>query len=153
MTDGVRVLIDDRGDQSIAVTLADVGGGDAAGGFVLIATETGDWSAARQTLGAAYTSSQAAARQSSPVVYVVHIDDLLGRRGAPSAMMATGLLSAARTLAVEGSRRRVPVNVLAIEDDTDAADAARWIVRLLEPGGPIGELVRLGPSHLGKTLP
>jgi len=87
------------------------------------------------------------------VVYVVAGDDLLGRRGPGRAMVACGLLSAARTAAVEGARAGVPVNTLAVEADTPPATVAAWVARLLEPGGPTGELVRLGTAHLGKALP
>jgi 3-oxoacyl-[acyl-carrier protein] reductase len=57
----------------------------------------------------------------------VHNDDLLGRRGAGRAMVATGLLSAARTAAVELVKSGVPVNVLAVEDETDPSTVARWV--------------------------
>lgn len=112
-----------------------------------------DWPTARSSLLRAFTLSQEAAQAESPIVYVVHGDDLLGRRGAPSAMVATGLLSAARTAAIELSRKGATVNVVAVGDDTDAAVTARWISHLTDPGGPTGELVRLDPSHLGKALP
>lgn len=112
-----------------------------------------DWEAARSRLLEAFTVSQAAAREERPIVYVVHGDDLLGRRGAPSAMAATGLLSAARTAAVELTRSRVPVNVVAVGDDTDPAVVERWVEHLSDPDGPTGEIVRLDPSHIGKALP
>lgn len=112
-----------------------------------------DWSAAKRVLMEAFSISQEAAREEQPVVYVVHGDDLLGRRGGPSAMVATGLLSAARTAAIEMSRNGVPFNVVAVGDDTDPAVVERWVARLAEKDGPTGELVRLDASHLGKALP
>lgn len=112
-----------------------------------------DWPEARAVLLAAFTAGQEAARRESPIVYVVHAEDLLGRRGAPSAMVATGLLSAARTAAIELRRKGVPVNVVAVGDETDPAVTARWIVCLTEREGPTGEIVRLDPGHLGKALP
>lgn len=112
-----------------------------------------DWESAREVLMRAFAVSQEAAREGRAIVYVVHGDDLLGRRGAPSAMVATGLLSAARTAAIELSRQGTPVNVLAVGDDTDPALTERWVSRLSESGGPTGEIVRLDASHVGKALP
>lgn len=111
------------------------------------------WEQARSILLRAFLTSQDAARAGGPIVYVVHGDDLLGRRGAPSAMVATGLLSAARTAAIEMIRQEVPVNVVAVGDDTDPAVTASWVARLAEAGGPTGEFIRLHPSHLGKAVP
>lgn len=112
-----------------------------------------DWSAAKQVMMKAYALSQRAAIAESPIVYVVHGDDLLGRRGAPSAMVATGLLSAARTAAIELSRKGAVVNVVAVGDDTPPEVTARWVSALTSPSGPTGEVVRLDAGHLGKALP
>lgn len=112
-----------------------------------------DWDGTRSALMAAFAASQKAARNDLPIVYVVHGDDLLGRRGAPSAMVATGLLSAARTAAIELARAGTPVNVVAVGDDTGAATIERWTRILAERDGPTGELVRLDAGHLGKALP
>lgn len=111
------------------------------------------WEDTRRTLSAAFELSRRAAQAESSFVYVVHADDLLGRRGAPSAMTATGLLSAARTAAIESARAGAVVNVVAVGDATPPAITARWVGRLLERDGPTGELVRLDPDHLGKALP
>lgn len=112
-----------------------------------------DWDSARDVLMRAFAVSQEAARNETSIVYVVHGDDLLGRRGAPSAMVATGLLSAARTAAIELSRKGAVVNVIAVGDDTDPALTARWVEHLADADGPTGELVRLDAGHLGKALP
>lgn len=112
-----------------------------------------DWETARATLLRAFAGSQEAARDSNPIVYVVHGDDLLGRRGAPSAMVATGLLSAARTAAIELRKAGVPVNVIAVGDTTEPETVERWTRYLTEPDGPTGEIVRLDAGHIGKALP
>lgn len=125
-----------------------------ANGLVFEATATvTDWPGAREVLLAAFAASQEAAVAESPIVYVVHGDDLLGRRGAPSAMVATGLLSAARTAAIELSRKQAAVNVVAVGDATPPESVARWIAHLSDPSGPTGEIVRLDAGHLGKALP
>ena len=56
------------------------------------------------------------------------------------------------TAAAELTKTGVPVNVLAVEDDTDPTVDARWVSLLSGPVGPTGELVHLGPGHIGKAL-
>ena len=114
-----------------------------------------DWEDVLAELTAAFEMTQAALGAGAPVVYVVDQRDLLGQRGAGSAMVASGLLSAARSAADEARRDGVPVNVIATGADTPAAALASGLERLLAPegGGPTGELIRLGGDHLGKALP
>jgi hypothetical protein len=83
-------------------------------------------------------------------VYVVRYDHLLGRGGAGNAMVSTGLLSAARTAAVEGARKGWTANVLAVDEVTETFEA--W-ASALESGTVTGELIRFGSGHLGKALP
>lgn len=145
---GVEIVVPER----LRRALAEVGA-PAAGCVFDASTPVPDWPAAKTALMEAFAASQRAAVAEAPIVYVVHGDDLLGRRGAPSAMVATGLLSAARTAAIELSRKGAVVNVVAIGDETTPGTIARWVVRLTEPDGPTGEVVRLDASHLGKALP
>jgi hypothetical protein len=113
-----------------------------------------DWAEVRAELERAFLMSRTAAQNGESFVYVVHHDDLLGRRGAGNAMVATGLLSAARTAAIEGARKGWTANVLAFDDDSDPELVDGWADRLAEDSfGVTGELIRLGSSHLGKALP
>jgi hypothetical protein len=113
-----------------------------------------DWEEVRATLERAFSMSRAAAQNEESFVYVVHHDDLLGRRGAGGAMVATALLSAARTAAIEGSRKGWTVNVIAYDDDSDADLVDRWAERLVtDSEGVTGEIIRIGSNHLGKALP
>lgn len=122
--------------------------------FILDASHpVSDWPDARATLLEAFAHSQEAAVAEAPIVYLVHGDDLLGRRGPTSAMVATALLSGARTAAIELVRKGAVVNVIAVGDDTDSALVARWISYLVAADGPTGELIRLDAGHLGKALP
>jgi hypothetical protein len=114
---------------------------------------TDAWTSVLAELTEAFELTRAAAQTQAPVVYIVAHDDLLGRRGTGKAMVATGLLSAARTAAFEGRKAGIPVNTLAVEEESAPEAVALWAHRLLEPGGPSGELVRLGGAHLGKALP
>lgn len=112
-----------------------------------------DWADVKAELDRAFQFSRSAAQADESFVFVVHHDDLLGRRGTGNAMVATGLLSAARTAAIEGSRKAWTVNVIAHDDDTSAEEVERWASWMLDSHGVTGELIRLGPGHLGKALP
>jgi len=112
-----------------------------------------DWADIRAELDRGFKMSRTAAQAEESFVYVVHNDDLLGKRGAGNAMVATGLLSAARTAAIEGSRKGWTANVVAYDDGADQKDVEQWANRLVDSDGVTGELIRIGPSHLGKALP
>ena len=129
--------------------------GTTAEGLVFRADQTiaDDWEEVADEMMEAFALSREAARAGAPVVYVVESADLLGRRGAGKAMVATGLLSAGRDLALETVRAGVPVNVLATDDTTEPETAAAWIARLLTDPGTTGELIRLGSTHLARALP
>ena len=109
------------------------------------------WEEVRGELQAAFLMAKAAAVAGEGILFVVGSDDLLGRGGVGAAVVATALLSAARTSALE--MKAVPVNTLAIGADTAPEEVSVWVRHLLEAGGPRGELVRLGGGHLGKALP
>ena len=137
-----------RTDDAIADLL------DIEHGVVFQATEVDDdWDHVAAELRSAFDATKPAAIEGQPVVYVVSSDALLGRTGAGNAMVATGLLSAARTIAAELRRDGVPVNVLGTAADTPADVTVTWIGHLLRPGGPTGELVQLGGTQIGKALP
>jgi hypothetical protein len=69
-------------------------------------------------------------------------------------MVATGLLSAARTAALEGWAKGWTVNVIAWDGDDGQRDlAATWAEKMLDSGGVTGELIRVGSGHIGKALP
>lgn len=113
-----------------------------------------DWGEVTAALTQAFVFARSAAQAEESFVFVVHHDDLLGRRGAGNAMVATGLLSAARTAAIEGSRKGWTANVIAYDDDSDPGLVEAWAERMAEDSlGVSGELIRLGSSHLGKALP
>lgn len=113
-----------------------------------------DWDEIRAELERAFQMSRTAAQAEESFVYVVHHDDLLGRRGAGNAMVATGLLSAARTAAIEGSRKGWTANVVAYDDETDEETMRAWAEKLAQDSsGVTGELIRVGASHIGKALP
>lgn len=137
------------------LAVAGVESGTTARGLVFWADPTvGDnWEDVLDEMTEAFVLSREAARAGAPVVYVVDSADLLGRRGAGKAMVATGLLSAARDLAQETVRAGIPANVIAIDEHTDPDKAAMWIARLLDNPGTTGELIRLGSTHLARALP
>ncbi len=112
-----------------------------------------DWGEVLAALTRAFEASRAAAQSGDSIVYVVHNDDLLGRRGAGKAMLATGLLSAARTAAVEGIREGWTVNVLAFSAGTDPETVMDWATHLVQSSDVTGEVLRIGSDHIGKALP
>jgi hypothetical protein len=111
-----------------------------------------DWAAVLAELTRAFEVSRSSAQGEGSIVYVVRQDDLLGRRGAGNAMVACGLLSAARTAALEGARKGWTANVVAFDDVADRAMVEAWARRLLDDGAVNGELIRVGSGHIGKTL-
>ena len=94
----------------------------------------------------AFHRVQAAAREGEPIIFVLSQEDLLGQRGAPSAILANALLSGMRTLAAEGH----PANAVAVSSDTDPEDLQHWIAQLEAGRGVSGELVRVHAKHVGK---
>ena len=123
-------------------------------GLLFMARAVGDeWPAVREELREAFLLSRAAMQSGEPIVYAVHNDDLLGRRGVGSAMVACGLLSAARTAALEASKAGISVNVLAMEESTPWETVIDWAELLMARSIPTGELIHLGTGHVGKALP
>ena len=141
------------GNGDLAEALGSLSLPDGGLVFVANAAISDAWAAVLDELTSAYELSQAAVRAGGPIVYVLENDDLLGRRGIGRAMVACGLLSAARTLALETARAGVPVNVLALGATTTSDSVRFWVQSLCRPNGPNGELIRLGADHLGKALP
>jgi hypothetical protein len=123
-------------------------------GVIHTAREVGDaWPEIMDELTRAFRVARDAATNEESFVFVVRQDDLLGRRGVGNAMVAAGLLSAARTAALEGVRKGWTANVVAIDDDAEPGKVEAWARRLLEASGVTGELIRIGPGHIGKALP
>jgi hypothetical protein len=89
---------------------------------------------------------QHAAREHEPIVFVLRQRDLLGQDTVLGAILANALLSAVRTLAAEKN----VANAVAVGDDP--AHAQHWIAILHDQSDVTGELIRLGPGHLGKAL-
>lgn len=130
------------------------GGPEAGLVFVASGLSLGTgWEAVSAELGEAFDLTKRAAVDTAPVVYVVSGGDLLGQNGPERAMVACGLLSGARTAALEGVKSRHTANLLAIESETPVDAIAEWIFRLLESHGTSGELIRIGAGHLGRALP
>lgn len=121
--------------------------------FVADPTTGDEWSDVAKELAEVFRLTKESLANGLPVVFVVSNDDLLGRNGPGRAMVATGILSGARTAAVEHRKNRVPVNVIAREDGTDPDLIVKWCRLLLDGDAPTGELIHLGSEHLGKALP
>ncbi len=94
-----------------------------------------------------------AASAGAPALYVVCIADLLGQRGSLAAMLANGLLSAARSMALEGRRDGRIANALGHDPDPRPEEVASWALLLLEGRGVTGGFVAVGAGHLAKVVP
>jgi hypothetical protein len=105
-----------------------------------------DFAGVQDVLLDAFHRSQEAARNQEPIVYVLSQRDLLGQDTVLGAILANALLSAVKTLAGEKN----VANAVAIGDD--AAHAEHWIAIVHDQSDVTGELIRLGPGHVGKAL-
>ena len=110
------------------------------------------WDDARSELVDAFERSREAARNEHSFVYIIANDALLGRSGPADAMVAAGLVSAARTAAIEGWKKGWTANVVAYDDGTEPAGIIGRAAALLGDGLVTGELVHLGSGHIGKAL-
>lgn len=123
------------------------------GGFLFWMDDVGPtWEDAALELTEAFTGSQRAAQAEESIVYIVRNDDLLGRSGPTRAMVAAGLVSGARTAALEGSRQGWTANVVAYGSSITPDDVIERAVWLIADGVVTGELIHLGPGHIGKAL-
>jgi NAD(P)-dependent dehydrogenase (short-subunit alcohol dehydrogenase family) len=123
---------------------------------LVFASDTGEpvsFGVLEDELAECFLLTKHAAEARRPVVYVLSQPDLLGQRGALAAMRAGALLSAVRSLALEGARDGLRANAVAIGEDADPARVASWVRTLLTEAGVSGELVRVDAAHLGKALP
>jgi len=137
-----------------ALAAAGISTGTAEDGLVYgPAPQTASWADVESALLGAFQRSQAGAPADAPVVYLVSQPALLGHAGPLPAMLAAGLVSAARALGMEGVRRGRRANALAYGDDTPPEVIATWTRALLEHSGPSGELMHLGSSQHGKVRP
>ena len=114
--------------------------------MIFTAFEQEDFDGVETALADAFRRAQQAARDGEPIVFVLSQEDLLGQRGAPSAILANSLLAGMRTLAAEGHR----ANAVAVGADTDAEDLQHWIAQLEAGRGVAGELIRVHAAHVGK---
>lgn len=126
---------------------------DAIDGYLFWMDEIGDdWSDAKTELTEAFVGSRTAAQNSTSLVYVVRNDDLLGRNGATRAMVAAGLLSAARTAALEGASKEWTANLIAYDLTVDPDEVMKRALFVLANGITTGEIIHMGPGHIGKAL-
>jgi NAD(P)-dependent dehydrogenase (short-subunit alcohol dehydrogenase family) len=99
----------------------------------------------------AFSTIREALEQDQSVVVVVRDEDLLGHAQPADAALAGALVGLTRALATEGARAGWRINAIAVTADVDPIDQATWISHLSESPGLNGELVRLGPLHLGRV--
>lgn len=122
-------------------------------GRILWAARVDDgWEDIRTELDRVFQISRSAAQDEQSFVYVVQNDDLLGRGTTGGAMVAAGLLSAARTAAIEGTRKGWTANVIAVEADSDTETVEALAEYVMGSGVVTGDVIHVGPGHVGKAL-
>jgi hypothetical protein len=122
-------------------------------GYIFWMDEIGDeWPEAKTELTSAFNGSRDAAQAGLSFVYIVRNDDLLGRNGPTRAMVASGLVSAARTAALEGASKSWTANVVAYDLAVEPAHVLERAKFVLGNGITTGEIIHMGPGHIGKAL-
>lgn len=127
-------------------------GSDLAG-FLFWMDEIGpEWHEVKAELTEAFFGAREAAKSEASMVFIVKNDDLLGRNGPSCAMAAAGLVSAARTAALEGFSKGWTANVVAYDITVEPAEVLERAKFVLENGITTGEVIHMGPGHIGKAL-
>jgi hypothetical protein len=122
-------------------------------GLVFLASEIGDdWAEAKEDLTAAFELARQAATDTVSIVFIVRNDDLLGRKGAGRAMVAAGLVSGARTAALEGAAKGWTANVIVHDASVNLDSVLEQARFVLANGLTTGEVIHMGPGHVGKAL-
>lgn len=138
-----------------ALAGAGVEAGEIEQGLVFVQRTEGleDFDTVREELVESFRLTKQAAAAGAPIVYVVCYADLMGQRGPLRAMLANGLLSAARSMGMEGLRGGRTANAVAFDEGSEAGTVAPWVAALLGTSDVTGEIVTIGPRHLGKVIP
>jgi hypothetical protein len=149
---GIRVItLDlDRGSEPLRDQLLQL---QTEGAVFAAFDEPHGWQAAEDRLANAFSLSRACASQNAPIVFLVRSADVRGSRGPLPAAVACALISAARSLAIEGLKTRHYVNVVATDDTTSAEDVAAVVSLVLERPVMTGELIDVGTQKLGRVQP
>lgn len=113
------------------------------------ASEPGTWEELEAELDSVFAGTQQAVRDGQPIVYVVHEPSMWGHTSPLRSALATALLGAMRSAAVELARSGGAANVLAVDEDTDGGRVARTLDWLLA-GDISGAVVTAGTAHLGR---
>lgn len=148
MTDATVVLV-----GSDAATEAEVRDAlrDTDGLFIdaFDTTSLTSWTEAKRVFTEAFHALREAKQSGVNAVVRVHTDDEYGRRGELGAMVACGLTSAIRALAME--MRDGPVANVISDDGTASRSLAATVSWLLSGNAVTGEVITIGRSHLGKV--
>ena len=109
-----------------------------------------DWQAVEDRLVEAFELSRRCVERAEPLIFLVRASDVRGTRGPLPAALAHALLSAARTLAMEGARERFVVNVVAADGSIDTQEVCSVVAWLLDSRTVTGELIDLGTPKFGR---
>jgi hypothetical protein len=134
------------------IALGELGNEAAAtdDGVVFVAgKDFADWQAVEDELSEAFVLAQEASAVGAPVVFVVDSDTMLGRGAPLDSMVATGLVSGARSLAFEGLRKERYVGILATDRSDSAGNLAAAVHFAIASRAGHGQVITLGTGHAG----
>lgn len=112
-------------------------------------SDPADWTALEAELDTVFQVTQQAVLAGEPIVYVIHEPAIWGHATPLRSALATALMGAVRSAAVEGFRAGLAANVVATDHDVDPARLADAIEFLLN-SGLTGQLLTCGSTHLGR---
>ena len=149
----MRVRASRHEDREVLRALGDETG-ELGDGVVFVADRgMADWSAVEDELTEAFHLAQGASAADAPVVFVVDSAAMLGRGGPLDSMVATGLVSGARTLAFEGLRKERYVGIIATDRSERAGDLGDAVRFALSSRAGHGQVLTLGTGHAGAMFP
>lgn len=140
-------------DQAGLRALGDDAGATDEGVVFVAARDLADWPAVEDELTDAFRLAQEASVAGAPVVFVVDSDAMLGRAAPLDSMVATGLVSGARTLAFEGLRKERYVGIIATDRSDAAGDLGEAIRFAISQRAGHGQVITLGTGHAGAMFP
>jgi hypothetical protein len=128
--------------------------GDISSGAVFVAARAfADWQSAENELTDAFHLAQEASEAGAPMVFIVDSDAMLGRGKPLDSMVATGLISGARTLAFEGIRKNRYVGIIATDRSPQADHLAEAVRFSVANRAGHGQVLVLGTGHVGAMFP
>lgn len=140
-------------DRAVLGPLGDQSGSVDEGVVFVAARDLADWTSVEEELTEAFRLAQEASVAGAPVVFVIDSDAMLGRATPLDSMVATGLVSGARTLAFEGLRKERYVGIVATDRSESAGSLGEAVHFAIASRAGHGQVITLGTGHAGAMFP